>query len=70
MKEIFQKKIHSIVDEIMTIETSEEFETYTSVLSVVYSLIQDDRLEKLDMVLRFNFPDYYNSPIPLNLSDN
>lgn len=71
MKEIYQKQLHELVSRALSEQSNtEEFETYQSVLGVVFSLIEDNNLEKLDTVLRLYFPAYYNTPVPLIMPEN
>ena len=47
-----------------------EDETYVSVMATIYSIIEDGRLQHLDLVLRRNFSGYYLSPFPIDLTEN
>jgi hypothetical protein len=71
METIFQKKFHSVLCEVMEIPPpGPQFETYQSVLSMVYTLIEDDKLYNLDEILRLEFPNYYNSKVPLRILEH
>jgi len=67
MIEIYQKQFHGLISELMDSDTDEQ---YQSVLSTIYSIINNENIEQLDIVLRQNFPNYYDSPIPVVLNDN
>jgi hypothetical protein len=66
----YQIKLYQIICEVMTIENDKQFEVYQSVLSMIYTLIENEQLNDIDMVLRVNFPNYYNSPVPIIYSKN
>jgi hypothetical protein len=58
--EKYQKQLHEIVCSVMSeTNTDKKFTTYQSVLSMVYSLIEDERLSEIDVLLQNSFPDYY-----------
>lgn len=68
MEEIYKKKLHGIVSEIMEADyLNNEFK---SVVSTFYSIIENGEIEKLDILLRFNFPYYYDSEPPMNINFN
>ena len=68
MKQVFQKQFNEVVSRLMQIEASnKDFEQYQSVLSMVYTLIEDNCQGELDYFLRFNFPAYYSSTPPFNV---
>jgi hypothetical protein len=69
MTDIYQKKLHDIVSDLMHVSgLSEETEKYFSVISMVYTLIEEDKANELDLALRRSFPEYYNSPFPVDIS--
>jgi len=58
--EKYQKQLHELVCNIMNeTNTDKEFKTYQSVLSMVYSLIEDERLNELDKAFQKSFSEYY-----------
>lgn len=58
--EKYQKQLHEIVCNVMTdTNTDKQFAAYQSVLSMVYSLIEDERLNELDEALQKSFSEYY-----------
>lgn len=67
MREIYQKKFHELVSELMDANIDEQ---YQSVMSTIYTIIEDGNIELLDIALRQNFPQYYSSKIPIVLRDN
>lgn len=69
MKEYYQRQLQEFITELLKIE-SENLEKYQSILSMVYTLLEEDKEEQLSLALRFNFPMYYTSPIPILVSEN
>jgi hypothetical protein len=68
MKQIFQKQFNEVISSLMQIEASnKDIEQYQSILSMVYTLIEDNKQGELDYLLRFNFPAYYRSTPPFNI---
>lgn len=66
MTEVFQNKLHQIVAEIMSCDVNEEeFIVYQSVLSTIYTLIEENRLQEIWMVLQLHFSEYFNEKPPL-----
>ena len=59
--EDFSQYQSRLVDLILDIEKNESFQNgqYSSVLGLVYTLIQEERTGELSEVLRNNFPEYY-----------
>ncbi|MBP7679058.1 MAG: hypothetical protein KA096_01380 [Bacteroidales bacterium] len=71
MKQIFQKEFHKVVSSLMEAEIqTADFEQYQSVLSMVYTLIEDNKQGELDYYLRLNFPAYYNTKPPFNILES
>jgi len=68
MKQIFQRQFNEVVNGLMQAEIqTADFEQYQSVLSMVYTLIEDNKQGELDYLLRLNFPAYYNTTPPFNV---
>ena len=67
MNERNQRQFHELVNCLMN---EPKFETYHSVISMIYTLIEDGKIEELNTVLHFHFPQYYRNPVPLIQSDN
>lgn len=40
------------------------------VLCQFYTLLIDERVEDIEKAFKIYFPEYYNTPIPIELSDN
>ena len=60
MKEVYQKKLIQVIAILMEAEAvTPEFEQYKSIVGTVYSLIEDERQQELDKVLRVFFSEYY-----------
>lgn len=60
MQNEFQRKFHSVVAELMDRKTKIETEIkYQSVMSMVYTLIEDGCLNQLDIMIRNEYPEYY-----------
>ena len=60
MKEIYQKELILFIAPLMEAEAvTPEFVQYQSIISMVYSLIEDGRQQELDKVLRVFFSEYY-----------
>ena len=58
--EKYQTQLHEIVCNVMSDKTTnKDFETYQSVLSMVYSLIEDERTNELNELLKNSFTEYY-----------
>lgn len=56
----FQPQLHSIAETAMKAEATEENEAkYQSVISTVYTLIEDDRLPELFQTIKERFPEYF-----------
>lgn len=67
----YQTKFHSLVNEIMQEDgASPEFAKYQSVISMIYTLILEGRLDDVDKMIRINFPNYYGSQPPSVFSEN
>ena len=70
-KDHYQRKLHCLVSELLQeYSRSAEMDSYQSVLPMIYTIIEDDKLKDLDLVLRRNFPKYYSMPIPYLLPEN
>ena len=60
MKEVYQKELIQVIGALMKAEAvTPEFEQYQSIIGMVYSLIEDERQQELDKVLRVFFSEYY-----------
>ena len=60
MKEVYQKELIQVIATLVEAEAvTPEFEQYQSIVSMVYSLIEDGRQQELDKVLRVFFSEYY-----------
>ena len=60
MKEVYQKELIQLIIPLMKVEAvTPELEQYQSIISMVYSLIEDGRQQELDKVLRVFFSEYY-----------
>jgi hypothetical protein len=59
--EDFNQYQSRLVELILDIENNESFQNgqYSSVLGLVYTLIQEQRTGELSEVLRNNFPEYF-----------
>jgi hypothetical protein len=71
MKRQLTKMFHSSVAEIMKIQTnSQQAQLLQSVISMVYTLVEEGKTERLNDVLNFHFPKYYSSKPKLFSSEN
>jgi len=60
MQQEFQTKFHSVVSELMDRKTKDETEIkYQSVMSMIYTLIEEGCLNQLDTMIRNEYPEYY-----------
>jgi hypothetical protein len=56
-----QNKFYAIVKDLMETDGKTELQrTYQSVIAMVYSLIENRRIDDLNKALMENFPEYYN----------
>lgn len=69
MKNSYQRQLQDLITELLKNDNVELLE-YQSVLTMIYTLIEDGKTEQLDYVLRVNFPIYYTSPAPLVIYEN
>ena len=53
-----QTKLHCFVSELMA-NKSKELEMYQSVIGLIFTLIEENRLCEIDTVLKEKFPEYY-----------
>ncbi len=53
-----QTKFHAFVSELMANE-NKELQMYQSVIGMIYSLIEENRLPEIDAVLKETFPEFY-----------
>ena len=51
-----EEKLHEIAAQA---NSSEKADVFSSVLGMVSTIIQDGRIEGLDKLLKFGFPEYY-----------
>lgn len=58
--EVMQQKFHTVVNEVLSTEDRPETEQYKSVLGMVYTLVEDGRLNELSHTLKTSFPEYYH----------
>jgi hypothetical protein len=72
MKEIYQKRLHELVVDLMEVKTDDpDFELYKNTVSLIYTIVDDiAQLDRLDLALRQAFSEYYSTPIPIVICDN
>lgn len=63
----YQKEFYSLVSEIMINTGTGELSKFEETLAMISTLMQDNKLSDLLMVLRLHFPGYFNDYKPFRI---